>query len=360
MQLSGSVLCVLNLSFITAYSYQLNFHKDSGSLCASETLGSWSGNIKSGCRQIYAGAAHDITITPDDNESASIVAFYSSDDCNPEHLIKKHHTGCSAPIYRSFQVVDRAAHFKVDRPTSARSSPGSDSARQVRHRGQNELAVTHGDTFEHNGVTRRWHQLAKGTFTGVLAREWDDDIHQANEDELDIQSDMDSMIQSEVEDDMEPFLIGRDLEDGRCMTTVRCASDLAKRGYGGLKKYGPVLLEHAVSAANGTGKPLWEFLNQPFISSLTGGPVGLASTVGAMFINNKYEPGLQKDEAAQCMTENTAKALIEAINRQIVALDKNTAAHQTRVESDSGQIADVSVAVDEDGNKPIDCGVTGD
>ncbi|KAJ5762466.1 uncharacterized protein N7511_005848 [Penicillium nucicola] len=359
MYFSDSLIWILSLTASTAHGYQLDFHKESAKRCSSEAIGSWSGDVSSGCHENYAGVAHGVTVTPGDNERGSVVAFYDSNDCDPAHLIKKQHLGCSSQSYRSFQVVDRESHFKVEKPISARSFRNSDSDYEALRRETENPPARHGDEFEHNGVTRRWHQIARGVFTGVPAYEWDDEIHQARDHELDLTSDNYSIAERDVDESLVPFLLERDLEDSRCMTTVRCTADIARRGYGGLKKWGDKLVTMAAAAAKEAKKPLWEFLNEPFIATLAGGPVGLAGTVGAMFINNKFEPGLDKDQAAQCMTEDTAKALIEAINAQIVALNRNTAAHETRVEGSRGQLADVSVAVDEGGHKPTECDAAG-
>jgi hypothetical protein len=356
MHVPSSILWAVGLTITTVHGYQLNFHKAPGGQCASETIGSWSGDISSGCLQNYAGTVHDITITPDDHEGNHTVAFYSTDDCNPEHLIKKHHLGCSAPSYGSFRVVERASHFRLGNTNSASGFLPASSKSQKLRREQDAFPVSHGDTFEHNGITRRWHQLARGTFTGVPIDEWDDNVHQSSDHELNI----DTLTERDFDESLlMPLLNVRDLEDGTCTDHIRCTVDKVSDAFGGLKKWAPILIEKAIAASNGTGKPLWEFLNQPFITALTGGPVGYASTIGAMFVNNKYEPGLNKDEAAQCMTEGTAKDLIKALVDNTLATN-NMAAMMSRVEGPKGEMADVSVAVDEEGNKPTDCGVTGE
>ena len=350
MHLSSSLIWVLSLTVSTAYGFRLDFHQGSGKPCAGEAIGSWSGNITSGCHQRYAGVAHGVSITPGKNESTSIVAFYDSSDCNPAHLIKKHHMGCSGQSYRSFRVVDRATHFRVD---------NSNSARHLLRRKAEPFSVRHGDTFEHNGITRRWHQIARGTFSGVRADEWDDEVHQADDDELEVESGADSIAERDVGKSLSSPLHERSWKDGKCMAVIRCTSDVIQTTYGGLKRHGPRLLQEAGEAAKKRGEPLWEFLNKPFITVLEGGPVSFAATVGAMFVDHHFHPDLKPDQAAQCVTEETAKALIEALNRQVIALDKNTAAQQTRVEGVEGQKADVSVAVNEDGGKPVDCDASG-
>ncbi len=53
-----------------------------------------------------------------------------------------------------------------------------------------------------------------------------------------------------------------------------------------------------------------------------------------------------------------AKDLIKAIVENTITTN-NAAAMTNRVEGPNGEIADVSVAVNEEGNKPNDCGPTG-
>ncbi|KAJ6118561.1 hypothetical protein N7471_013181 [Penicillium samsonianum] len=358
MHVPSSVLWAIGLTITSAYGYELNFHKSPGGQCASEAIGSWSGDLSSGCHKEYAGAAHDIRVTPDSHEGSHTVAFYSSDDCNPENLIKKHHIGCSAPKYRSFRVVERATHFKVGNTNSPSSLIAATSKNQKLRREQGAFPVSHGDVFDHHGVTRRWHQLAKDTFSGVPIDEWDDEIHTASDHELKIES---SLTERDIEESFLSLLSERDLEDGTgmCMDTIQCTADLVSGAVGGLKKWAPIILDKAVAAAKENGEPLWDFLNKPFITALMGGPVGMAGTIGAMFVNNKYAPGLDKDQAGQCMTEGTAQELIKALVANTLATN-NVAAMMSRVEGDKGELADVSVAVDEDGEKPIDCGVTGE
>lgn len=62
---------------------------------------------------------------------------------------------------------------------------------------------------------------------------------------------------------------------------------------------------------------------------------------------------------AQCMKEGTAEDSIKAIVGNIITTN-NAAAMMNRVERPNGEMADILVAVDEKGNKPNDCGVTGE
>ncbi|PKY06024.1 hypothetical protein P168DRAFT_280879 [Aspergillus campestris IBT 28561] len=179
MFISIPILCTGGIMATAVNGYKLAFHSSASGQCRGQFLGSWSGGSDAGCRTDYVGVAQDVVVTNDrDGDHDNTVIFFSSDDCNDANAIVMSQGGCmtidsDVSSYSSFKVLD------------ATTRGNRDNTENLGSHGADVPPAHHGDAFEYDNAIYRWHQLAQGVWSGVLADEWDDNIHVAGNDVLD-------------------------------------------------------------------------------------------------------------------------------------------------------------------------------
>lgn len=238
MFIPKSILCAIDITATAVNGYKLAFYNSASGQCTGEFLGSWSGGPNAGCRTDYAGIAQDVVVTSDrDGDHDHTVTFFSSDDCNDANVINVSQGGCitvdsSISAYSSFQVIDGTTRGKRDN----NKNHGSLSVRTRDRKSRREadvLPAHHGDAFEYNNATYRWHQLAQGVWSGVLIYEWDDNINVASNDLLEVPE----SILAERDDD--EFLPALPLDErslqGQCKVATMCTVSLVHAGAAGVR-----------------------------------------------------------------------------------------------------------------------------
>lgn len=191
MLLPKSILYAISIAATAANGYLLAFYDTASGNCAGEFLGSWSGGPEAGCRTDYVGIAQDVIVKSDRNgDHDDTVVFFSSNDCNDANVISTSQVGCitvdsSIAAYSSFKVVDGTTRGKRDSDEINGSLSAPKRANKSR-RDDNASPIYHGEVFEHNNATYRWHQLSQTAWSGVLIDEWDDNIHVMNNNTMEI------------------------------------------------------------------------------------------------------------------------------------------------------------------------------
>lgn len=358
MFIPKSILCAISITATVVNGYKLAFYNSASGQCTGEFLGSWSGGPDTGCRTDYAGIAQDVVVTSDrDGDHDNTVTFFSSDDCDDANVINMSQGGCmtvdsSISAYSSFQVIDGTTRKKRD-SNKNHGSLSIHARNQKSRREADVLPIHHGDTFEHNNATYRWHQLAQGVWSGVLIDEWDDNINVMSNDFLEIPE----SIHAESDDDeLLPVLsLNERSLQGQCKVAVMCTVSLAHAGAAGIRQLGAALVDKAAAQAPKVGKGLWEFTNRPFVATVGGtGITGFA----VMYVNNRWAPG--KADPSQCSTKGSEADVLKGSIKEATYFT-DLEAVELVLTLENGKTSTVSIAVTKTGNKS-ECGVpaTGD
>ncbi|KAJ3543272.1 hypothetical protein NM208_g3656 [Fusarium decemcellulare] len=184
---------------------------------------------------------------------------------------------------------------------------------------QGVFGISHGELAEYNGKNIRWHELAKGVFTGVPEDEWDDKHHRKSL----VEWDVDEIVanSSASLSSASTGLESRDLA-GMCTATKNCL--VFGTQWFLLQAYN-TWISLAEYAANGTpGKDLMDFLNQPFVANAAGVAV-------AGVISGKINDATKKECSTAPAPSSQADLLRSAIQ---VMLDNNPGAQQVVVTVD--------------------------
>jgi hypothetical protein len=196
-------------------------------------------------------------------DDGTTVQFYSSNDCSPGTEISSADDGCISidnalvGAYQSFRVIrTRIPTRREDLPKTSFHERRRDSSADLPAPSPpdvaEEPAAFHGMTASFDGVEYRWHQLAPGTFIGVLPDKWDDSIHVMNNMDWLGQASNTSVTPREVLDD-------RDLFQGLCQTTAQCIGRARAGAVTILDVAGPYF-DRAQTVAKQSGRNLWAFL----------------------------------------------------------------------------------------------------
>lgn len=191
MLLPKSIFYAISIAPTAVNGYSLAFYGTAPGNCAGEPLGLWSGGPEAGCRTDYAGVAQEVIVKSDrDGDHDESVVFFSSNDCDDTNIISMSQAGCMMvgsflSAYSSFKVVDGATKKKRDSEKFNSSLVDPKQANKLRQ-DDNASPVYHGEVFEFNDATYRWHQLSPTAWSAVLIDEWDDNIHVINNDTTEI------------------------------------------------------------------------------------------------------------------------------------------------------------------------------
>ncbi|KAG7005613.1 hypothetical protein G7Y79_00018g044200 [Physcia stellaris] len=195
---------LLSVTLVT-HAFTVNFYKSPN--CAGEFLNSYTGDLSNtSCRQDVGEAGGAVVTKTGPLDDGAAVAFYSTDDCDPDHLLSQADAGCISVTdfesdFRSFNVVggvnqkgmkmrsapdtqsphpsdpvDDHLYERMDgEKLEARSDPGTLANARVRQ---------HGEVSEYLGQMYKWHQVAEGAWRGINVEDWDDDKHVINNTKL--------------------------------------------------------------------------------------------------------------------------------------------------------------------------------
>lgn len=130
---------------------------------------------------------------------------------------------------------------------------------------------------------------------------------------------------------------------------------LAYAGAQGLRELGASAVDKAAEHAPKFGKGLWEFLNKPFVATVTG---STASGLIVMYINNKWSPG--KETPSQCSTLGQEADVIKGSVKEVTYF-ADIEAVEIILTLPDGKISTISMAATKKGNA-AECGIpaTGD
>ncbi|KAG5743464.1 hypothetical protein H9Q70_013819 [Fusarium xylarioides] len=187
---------------------------------------------------------------------------------------------------------------------------------------QGVLGVKHGEISEFDGKNVRWQELAKGVFTGIPEREWDDKLHKRSAIELDI----DEIVgNSTISDGTQ--LESRDLA-GTCRAGQKCV--VKATNYVLLLGYSAWLsTAEYVSSGN-----LWEFLNKPFVANAGG--VAIAGIISGQ---------INEATKKECSTESPDTSQADIIRTALESvIDKNTEAGEVSIDI-SGPSGTVNIKI---------------
>ncbi|KAL8654723.1 MAG: hypothetical protein Q9226_003318 [Calogaya cf. arnoldii] len=304
---------------------------NSGERCTGQVVGKFIGGTGTGCQTAFAkanssesvaalGAAFDVVIQPESNDTKSGVACYAQPDC--EYLIGFGNvplcTGVGA--WSSFQVIpiedadnqvtnlDPAPILSIpanatasvgqgerlptstgmpqDTPDSAGTTDTSGtttptSEKKKRRSDSPELSkrVAHGSIHQHQGRTYKYQQVAARAWRGVPVEEWNDQVHKRDTRDLAPSTTRrharaigrvggDSANRGISLQEPSPLQI-RDIDSTKCNLVRSCMIDTGDNQNFGIAEAGPALLR-ALETANPDGTP-WQFLRQPFIVEVTDG-----------------------------------------------------------------------------------------
>ncbi|OTA99233.1 hypothetical protein M426DRAFT_257247 [Hypoxylon sp. CI-4A] len=178
------------------------------------------------------------------------------------------------------------------------------------------VAMEHGEYARHNGVTVRYHQMARGVFSGVPAEKWDDTIHQRSDEEWDFESlsvrdlDLDS-------NDTLGELQERNLAS-QCQLAYTCVKEV---GGAAISKGWEVWLKAATEAQRRAGDAgLIDFLKSPFFANAGG--VAIAGIISA-HVNGQANPSSCSTSSSEADVVGAAVGAAIASNPQATEISVN-------------------------------------
>lgn len=296
MQLQLLVAAVTLMTRLTC-AFKVSFYD--GPNCAGEFLGTWVGGEGQGCRQDYVGLSEGVVVestgSVDDN---TVVAFYSSNDCNPSNAVGEADGGCIAvdsfaSSYQSFNVIGssdsegaktrrrRNNIAKLTRSTEDNADSNlQDSESAVIARDSSETlldtrAREHGEVSDYLGKTYKWQQVAQDSWRGINPEDWDDKVHTSSDKVIDAAplptTDVSTRGLGEIDE--------RNFLYATCQLAKDCVLIATQGTLYTVSAVGSYFVSKAL-ALSGT-ENLWEFFNQPLIVALTVG-IGAAALSGAV------------------------------------------------------------------------------
>jgi len=197
IMLSLSSRAIFALSIGLTSAFKLEFFQ--GRECTSADNGVTSISLTNDrCDSTDIGSSASVYVTLEDSDSLmDTVSFSSSTNCDVSKVITAGNSGC-VDLYgtdgthaQSFNVISGQGGDK--RKMTKRNTPGSSAIEEKLSRREAVQAETtssieplvrnivHGQTFDWQNNTYRYVQIFHDTFHSVLAREWDDAIHIADD-----------------------------------------------------------------------------------------------------------------------------------------------------------------------------------
>ncbi|KIW77450.1 hypothetical protein Z517_09896 [Fonsecaea pedrosoi CBS 271.37] len=364
MAIHALQLCLL-LFVCSTSAFKLDFYLDGN--CAGEFIDSWIGGPDQGCRQDYVGLAEGVLVKSTGSvDDGTMVQFYSSNDCSPGTELSNADDGCISidnalvGAYHSFRVIHTSVQTRREAPplymsfhkrrqdfNAASITPDTSKSSD---RAQ-EPAAFHGMMASFDGVEYRWHQLAPGTWVGILPEEWDDNIHVMNNMGRLSQPTTTSITPREVLDD-------RDLLQAICQTTATCLGK-AKAGTVTVIDVAGPYFDKLRTVVQQSGRDAWEFLTSgPFFQQLVTNTIaGTIVTPFQAFVGAKIQGSISPSDATACSTLkddiDTLKSMILSLQSQVAALQSITV---SMLQNDAGdEVSRLSMTT-------VDCGsaATGD
>ncbi|OJJ37985.1 hypothetical protein ASPWEDRAFT_39687 [Aspergillus wentii DTO 134E9] len=193
---------VYTIAFLSASAqcYKLTFYDSGNGKCDGRSISSWDGGPEKHCNIAYSGPAQDVLIErTDSGDDDNKVQFFDNDNCFNNAVIAEAEAGASAhcvtihssniqnPSFRIVDKSDNTASLKGEKQLE-RDVDECDAitlSNSMHNSMRDDGSIRHGDIWEFKGQVYRYHQLAKGAWTSVPIEEWDDNIHIANDTELD-------------------------------------------------------------------------------------------------------------------------------------------------------------------------------
>lgn len=344
-----------------ASGYKLTFYDSATSRCGGQFLGSWKGDDGTDCSTDFAGMAQQVLITSDrDSDKDNTVIFFKNKSCDPAGVNHQGQAGCIAidagfgEPYQSFKVVKGSIGSNSKR--AAEREEKTKRAEDVKRTADTEHIPDHGDYFDQDGQTWRWHKTSAGTRRGIPVHEWDDEVHVANHEADDLESDAKQLRGREMEARSELFergeLVTLDQRDSLiCRLAAGCSVAVTMAG-AGLKNYGGKAIDYASHAAAHAGQDLWTFLNSPFGAGMATASVSGGILFASIYVNNKYSPGAVKPE--DCSGYKSQADLLKAAIDQATGLSDFEAA-QITIDFENGRFSEVSISITKKGDK-TECG----
>ena len=314
--------------------------------CAGEFLGRRTGGTERRCGNGLVGQAEGALITkssPADHDT--VVAFYSSDDCNPENIIGEADSGCIAvdsfaSRYKSWNIIGggnrppprikRSQEAKVQQRAPVPADDSTSTPAGV----FNARLREHGEISDYFGKDMKWQQVADGMWRGINPDEWDDEKHAKNTTVID-----DAMAEAAVAQlqkrSLSTDLIALDEAElekryflrNACSVVKSCGLATYHAGrYGGyaVQYVADKFLQRALIICHSDN--LWECLNQPVVQAITlgnaaGALSGVVSALTAKAIapkscssnHNDYDTitGALRDVAANAPPNRAVQITIE-------------------------------------------------
>lgn len=194
---SLSSLAIFGLSISSASAFQLEFFQGSERAGADNGFASIS-LANDRCDSNDIGPSTSVHITLEDSDGLmDTVSFSSSTNCDIDNEVAAGNSGCVDLIStdgtqaQSFNVISCQGGDK--RKMAKRNTPGSSAMEEKLSRREAVQAantslieplvrnIVHGQTFEWQNNTYRYVQVFHDTFHSVLASEWDDAVHVADD-----------------------------------------------------------------------------------------------------------------------------------------------------------------------------------
>ena len=320
-----------------AFAFKLEFFLEPN--CAGEFLGSWVGGEAQGCHQNFVGEAEGVVVQStgkvDDN---TVVAFYSSNDCNPSKAISEANAGCIAidsfaAEYKSFNVIGSSdstgakvrrsprSMTKLARDDTANSTTGDDQDNITTQHSTESLLDSrvreHGEISDYQGKTYKWQQVAQGSWRGINPEDWDDTIHVLGERNINAAPlpTTDIAIRDLIEFDKRNFLYAT------CGLVKNCVLAAAQSTGYTVSAVGSAFIAKALAVSHTAN--VWEFLNQPLIVALT------IDQAGAVLSGVVSAVTAAKLPASKCSSSGTDADALQSIINGIAALNPSRAIQAT-------------------------------
>lgn len=350
MRLSNPLLWA-GLTAAATNAYKLQFFNSATSICGGQSLGVWTGGPDAKCSTEYAGLATQVLITSDsDSDKDNTVIFFKGDDCDSANVIGQGQTGCieiggeNAKPFDSFTVVKGSIGDETRKRAHERAVKEARVA-EVKRTADAHQIPAHGEFFNHDNQTWRWHKLSARTWSGVLHDEWDDDTHVENNlADLDDDSQQSELDQRDTEIS---GLLVRDDASLSCRVSAWCAATATSVGTG-IREYGGKLVDKAADAAAKRGQDLFRFLNTPFGASIAS-TVGTGVIIfGSIYVNNRWSPGKSKVE--ECVSSSKQEDVVKLGIDQLTKLTDMEAA-QMVIDLKNGEIQKISISTSKKGEK---------
>ncbi|KAK5444396.1 hypothetical protein LTS15_010511 [Exophiala xenobiotica] len=309
-------------------------------------------------------------------DDGTTVQFYSSSDSSTRTELSSSNAGCISidnelvGAYQSFKVIHTGAQkcrrdilnssFRSRRrgynatstnvtlanatstipnhPTAMSATPASSDISQ-------EPAAFHGMIASFDGVEYRWHQLAPGTWVGILPDKWDDSIHVMNNMGRLGRSGNTTITPREILND-------RDLLQGICQTASKCLSG-AKAGTVTVLDVAGPYFDKLGTVMQQSGRDAWAFLTSgPFYQQIVTNTIaGVIVTPFQSFVGAKIQGDMSSTDAQSCSTLkddiDTLKSMVLSLQSQVANLQSITI---SMLKNDAGEeVSSLSMTT-------VDCG----